>query len=112
MKEAGYDRTLQQFLDLWVKPEIQRRKTLGVLEGDFVLRAFQVVSPSSEEDRLNVLRLNHEVKVIAKVKLAKAVQRGRFFLSLPMISREACGFLKKMSQTPRTSLLFDSTTPV
>jgi hypothetical protein len=63
-------------MDLWVVPEIERRRASGVINGEFVLSQVQVVFPSPLDDRHNVVRLNDEVKAQARVKVNREVAQG------------------------------------
>ncbi|AKU95762.1 hypothetical protein AKJ09_02426 [Labilithrix luteola] len=57
---------LQQVFDLWVTPEIERRKNAGTLPGDFDLRGAQVIMNVGEP---NIVRLNDEVRAVMITKL-------------------------------------------
>ncbi len=69
-------RLFDQALDLWVRPEIERRRQRGVIIGEFDLRAAQVVMPSPVDDQVLRVRLNEEVRAVASVKLRGSVEAG------------------------------------
>lgn len=65
---------MQNILDLWINPEIERRKEAGNLEDGFVLRAAQVilnVDASTPE-----VRLNEEVVAVAQARAARPIEAG------------------------------------
>lgn len=64
-----------QILDLWVRPEIERRQRDGKIGPDFTLRAAQLINYA--DDRANELRLNDEVQAIAKVRLKDGVRKEK-----------------------------------
>lgn len=59
---------LQQMLDLFVKPEVERRVASGAAEKPYRLTAFQVIL---RDDQPPVVRLNDEVQALARVRLAE-----------------------------------------
>lgn len=59
--------------DLWITPEIERRKSSGKIQDDFILNAAQIVF--SMEKAVEI-RLNSEVKAIAMCKVNKPVVKG------------------------------------
>ena len=65
-----------QALDLWINPEIDRRRNAGRIQDGFELNAAQVLFPSPLDARENVIRLNEEVHARARVKAARAVAEG------------------------------------
>jgi len=67
-------RIFQQVIDIFVIPEIERRKKMNKLPSDFRLERIQVIF-SSRSGR-NYVRLNKEVKAIIKVRTNKPIQKG------------------------------------
>ncbi len=62
-----HERVVQQAMQLWFEPEIQRRQQAGLLEVPFSLRAAQVIMFADE--RPYVIRLNEEVQIAGKARL-------------------------------------------
>lgn len=60
-------RVFQQIFDLWINPEIEKRKSLNRLPNDFRLECAQIIF--SLDRGGNKVRLNEEVKAIAKCKI-------------------------------------------
>jgi uncharacterized protein (UPF0332 family) len=58
-------RVVQQFIDLWIKPEIERRQEIGDLPEDFNLVASQVVMNFNAPVEV---RLNNEIEVVVSGK--------------------------------------------
>ena len=52
----------QQTNDIWIKPEIEKRKSLNRLPNDFKLRGAQIIF--SLDRGWNKVRLNEEVKAL------------------------------------------------
>jgi uncharacterized protein (UPF0332 family) len=69
MNEEIGQKVFQQVIDLWVNPEIQRRKFFNKMPDNFELRKIQIVF--SLDRGWNKVRFNNEVKAIAKCKLNK-----------------------------------------
>lgn len=65
---------MQQALDLWINPEIERRQEAGYLPDDFVLSKAQII--------MNVgidtpeVRFNEEVKAVARFRATRAINEG------------------------------------
>lgn len=62
-----------QFINLFVLPEIQRRKQQGELKGSFDLKAAQILFFG--DGRKPIVRINSEVKAIATVKKKAGISR-------------------------------------
>ena len=69
-----YQRTFNHFLELWILPEIARRKERGLIPDNFSLSIAQVLF--SLDERQPIVRLNKECKIVAKVKVRKSVEKG------------------------------------
>jgi len=67
-------RVFQQVRDLWALPEIERRKEMGKIEDNFVLKGVQIVF--SHDWSFPKIRLNEEVKAIVKSKVNRSVKAG------------------------------------
>lgn len=67
-------RIFQQAIDIFVSPEIERRKKANKLPANFMLEKAQIIF-SSKNGR-NYTRLNKEVKAIIKCKINKPVKKG------------------------------------
>lgn len=68
------NRVLQQVRDLWVLPEIEKRKKKGDIGDNFVLNKAQIVF--SHDWDFPKIRLNEEVKAIVKSKVNRDVKAG------------------------------------
>jgi len=71
MDEEGSQRFIKQVFDLWVNPELERRRASGAIVGRFELRAVQIVMNVGEPPRV---RLNDEVRAIMFAKVPDAVR--------------------------------------
>jgi hypothetical protein len=66
----------KQIWELWVEPEILRRGREGILAPDFKLYAFQVLLASANDGRESIVRLNDEVKAVAKIRSSRPIRVG------------------------------------
>lgn len=64
----------QQTMDMWIKPEIDKRKSSNHLPNNFKLRSAQIIF--SLDRGWNKVRLNEEVKAVAKCKVNCAKNKG------------------------------------
>jgi uncharacterized protein (UPF0332 family) len=67
------DRTLQQVFELWVIPEVERRRSSGQLSPNFQLWRAQIVFDVDAPVRV---RLNDEVQSVMKVRASRAITKG------------------------------------
>ncbi len=67
-------RLFEQTLELWLRPEIERRSERGVLSEGFYLQAAQVVFDLEADAPL--VRINEEVRALARVRAAKPFKAG------------------------------------
>jgi hypothetical protein len=67
-------RVAEQAHEFWIGPEIERRRAAGELPEDFALIGAQVIF-GIDEDAPEV-RLNDEVKAVASVTAARAIEKG------------------------------------
>lgn len=67
------DAVFSQAIDFWVQPEIERRRSSGVLPADFRLFMAQIIWNVGGEVEV---RLNHEVRAIAQVRIVRSVAKG------------------------------------
>jgi hypothetical protein len=74
MDQQGANNLLKQSFDIWFRPEIERRKSAGVLPSGFSVWAAQVIMDLDFESP--VIRLNEEVHGIFKMKATKPVTAG------------------------------------
>lgn len=74
MDEEFKQRVLQQVIDFWIIPEVEKRRNLNRLPRDFKLRSAQIIF--SLERGWNKVRLNEEVKAIAKSKVNRSIKKG------------------------------------
>jgi HEPN domain-containing protein len=68
------ERVVEQAYEFWIGPEIERRREAGELPEDFALHGAQVIFGVDEE--LPEVRLNGEVKAVAQVTAARAIEKG------------------------------------
>jgi len=68
---------LKNLMDIWIAPEIERRKRVGKIDDTFKLRGFQIIF-HPDDGTFNKIRLNDEVKAIAKCKMLKAKKSKEF----------------------------------
>lgn len=73
MPEEAQARTFEQAMELWVYPEIERRRGLGLVEGVFELASAQVIMREGEPIEV---RLNEEVTAVARMKPSTDVRAG------------------------------------
>jgi len=71
--EEAKQRIFQQVMDIFIIPEIERRQSIEKIE-PFVLSSAQIVF--SLKDGKNIVRLNEEVKAVAKIKLNTSKIKG------------------------------------
>jgi uncharacterized protein (UPF0332 family) len=65
----------QQFLDLFILPEIIRRKETGKLEDPFNLRGAQIIFFA--DGKKPEIRINSEIRAVASVKLKKGISKNK-----------------------------------
>lgn len=75
LDKEGQQRSFDQFMQLFVLPEIERRRKDAVLPEGFVLQSAQVIF--SGDDTKPMVRLNSEAKIQAKVKLKDGVKKNK-----------------------------------
>lgn len=75
LDKEGQQRTFNQFMELFVLPEITRRKESGRLPEKFVLNAAQIIFYG--DGRRPTVRLNEETKIVAKIKLKNGVKKDK-----------------------------------
>jgi len=73
MDEEIKKRFFQQINDFWIIPEIEKRKNANRLPNDFRLRSVQVIF--SLDRGWNKVRLNEEVKAIARSKINRPIKK-------------------------------------
>lgn len=66
-------RVFQQFMELYINPEVNRRQEAGELPKPLDLRAAQIIFFS--DDRKTLVRINEEIKTIAKVKFKQGISK-------------------------------------
>ena len=65
---------MEQVLETWINPEVERRREAGILPDDFAITRAQVVL-SLDADAPEV-RFNNETKALAQFRAARAVEAG------------------------------------
>jgi uncharacterized protein (UPF0332 family) len=68
------ERAFKQFLDLWILPEVERRRRAKLIPKNFVLNRAQVLMFA--DGRGNIVRLNEEVRAVVQAKATRAIRRG------------------------------------
>jgi len=66
-------RVFQQVMDIFVNPEIERRKKMNKLQSNLKLEKIQVIFPPNKKP---FVRFNNEVKAIIKCKVNKSIKNG------------------------------------
>ena len=74
MESEIANRVFQQVMELWVLPEIEKRKRESRLENPFVLRKAQILF--SHYKSAPKIRLNQQVKAIAKTQINRDIKAG------------------------------------
>jgi uncharacterized protein (UPF0332 family) len=75
LPEKFSETLLNQFLDLFVLPELRTRKEEGKLEEPFNLQKAQIIF--YPDGRKNQIRINSEVKAVAKIKLKSGISKNK-----------------------------------
>ena len=75
LPEEHYGKLLDQFLELFVLPELKRRKEEGKLEDSFSLRMAQIIFYS--DGRKPQVRINSEVKLLAYAKPKSRISKNK-----------------------------------
>jgi hypothetical protein len=63
-------RAIQQAFDLWITPEIERRKAAGTWPNGTALTGAQILLPSPLDNKPIEIRLNQEVRMLAQIEFA------------------------------------------
>lgn len=74
LDDESKNRIFQQAMDLWILPEIEKRKNAGRLEEGFTLRRAQVIF--SHDRRFPKVRLNQQIKANARTRVKRNVVAG------------------------------------
>jgi len=73
--KAMSSRVFQQFMDLFIKPEIERRQLAGELPKPLILTAAQIIF--FPDGRPPQVRINREVRAIGKIRFRKGVTKNK-----------------------------------
>jgi hypothetical protein len=73
MSEEGRRRVLEQAFELWINPELERRKEAGTLPDSFQLHMAQRIQ---HPDGKVVVRFNEEARGVALARATRAVAKG------------------------------------
>ena len=65
---------MEQVLELWINPEIERRREAGSLPDDFVVTRAQIIMNLAAD--APEVRFNKEIKAVAQFRAARAVEVG------------------------------------
>lgn len=104
MSQNISQKIFQQAIDLWVKPEIDKRKSLNRLPNDFKLRSAQILF--SLDRGWNKVRLNEEVKAVAKCKINCAKDKGDAVYEKDIDEIESIDLTEKDPNCAHITLLF------
>lgn len=74
-RDRVYQTLLNQFLDLFILPELRRRKEAGKLTEPFTLRGAQIIFFA--DGRKPEIRINSEIKAITSVKLRAGISKEK-----------------------------------
>jgi uncharacterized protein (UPF0332 family) len=72
--ETTNQRIFQQVMDIFITPEIERRRKEGSIKDGIIVSKMQIVF--SLDTGKNEVRLNEEVKAIASAKANRSIQKG------------------------------------
>jgi hypothetical protein len=72
--EGMGERLLKQAFELWIEPEMARRREAGRIDANFQLLAAQVIF-NADTDAPEI-RLNEEVKAVLEVRVNRAIEAG------------------------------------
>lgn len=73
LDEEGWKNFFHHVMNLWVAPEIERRKAKGTLPANFAIDKMQILI--SPEERPAVVRLNNEIKAELVCKLKPGIHK-------------------------------------
>lgn len=73
MENIG-QKIFSQAMELWISPEIEKRRKANRLPTNFKLRGAQVIF--SKDRGINKVRLNNEIKAVGKVKINRDIIKG------------------------------------
>ena len=73
-EEIG-QKVLQQVIDLWINPEVERRRALGIMKEGTILSKIQIVF--SLERGFNKIRFNEEVKAVVEARASRDLKKGQ-----------------------------------
>jgi hypothetical protein len=71
--EDGVRNAFNNFMSLWILPEIEERRRNGAISENFILDRAQVII---EPDKIRAVRLNEEVMALAKAKLEARIKKA------------------------------------
>ncbi len=73
LNQEEIKRAFDQAMDIWIKPEIERRKKKGWLKGDFKFSRAQIIFTPKKLPRI---KFNKEVVVKAKARAKRKILKG------------------------------------
>lgn len=103
MEEEIKQKVFQQAIDMFVVPEIERRKKIGKISEKFILEKAQVIF--SLKSGRNYVRLNNEVKAIIKCKINKSIKKGETLYERDVDQIESVNLREKDSNYGHITLL-------
>ncbi|MFH1152100.1 MAG: hypothetical protein V1788_03185 [Nanoarchaeota archaeon] len=71
--EEEKKRIFDQVMNIWAIPEIERRKSKGILEEDFEIKRVQVIFTLGKPPEI---KFNEEVSITARVKINRDIIKG------------------------------------
>lgn len=93
----------QQTIDLWIKPEIEKRKSLNRLPNNFSLKSAQIIF--SLDKGWNKVRLNKEVKAVVKCKVNRSINKGELIYEKDIDKIESISLTEKDPNCAHITLL-------
>ncbi len=107
-------KVFQQVMDIWINPEIKKRKKWRKIDDNFILSKAQIVS--SLDKGKNEVRLNEEVKAIVIGKINRDIKKGEkvYEIDLEEINKinltdkdKNCGHITLLKFKERWIISFD-----
>jgi hypothetical protein len=86
LDEEGGRNFFHQVMNLWIAPEIERRKEKGILSTNFAIDKIQILI--SPEERPAVVRLNNEIKAELTCRLKPGIHKQ--VIGEPVYWKEIC----------------------
>lgn len=99
-------RVLENAFNLWINPELARRRALGELPEHFTLIAAQRIQ---RPDGTIIVRINDEVRGMASVRLSRSVQKGEAVMLSDLDGLEGFDILEEELDSGHWTVLWSGT---